>query len=136
MDNENSSEANNIVELRKAETYASHKTASQNLLNTSIIQNYVGLLVFVYSNNKDEYNFGKALIVLIYIAFTVQFIIFVLLNILLYIKQTHKFESVSLDAKKLNVFVTVLSGISLVLNIAITTVALEVKDSDSTNSTS
>ncbi len=107
-------------------TYASHKSVSQNLLNTSVIQGNIGLLVFVYANDKDDNGFGKALITLISISLALQFIIFILLTILFHVRQNYQMHR-NITAVGMNSVVTALSGITLVVNIAITAVSLELK---------
>ncbi len=108
-------------------TYASHKSVSQNLLNTSVIQGNIGLLVFVYANDRNEEGFGKALIALIIISFSLQFIIFILLTILFHVRQNYRLHR-NITAIGMNSLVTALSGVALVINIAITTVSLELKN--------
>ena len=106
--------------------YASHKSVSQNLLNTSVIQGNIGLLVFVYANDRDDEGFGKAMIILISISLALQFVIFILLTILLHVKQNYQVHR-KITAVGINSIVTALSGITLVINIAITAVSLELK---------
>lgn len=108
-------------------TYASHKSVSQNLMNTSIIQGNIGLLVFVYANDKDDNGFGKALITLISISLAFQFIIFILLTILFHVRQNYQMHR-NITAVGMNSLVTSLSGVALVINIAITAVSLELKN--------
>ncbi len=110
-------------------TYASHKSVSQNLLNTSVIQGNIGLLVFVYANDRDDERFGKALIALISISLILQFIIFILLTILFHVKQNFQVHR-NVTAIGMNSAVTALSGITLVVNIAITAVSLELKNDE------
>ena len=45
--------------------YASHKSVSQNLLNTSVIQSHIGTLVYILSNETDNKGFETAGISLI-----------------------------------------------------------------------
>jgi hypothetical protein len=112
-----------------ANTYASHKSVSQSLLNTSVIQGNIGLLVYVYANDKDGDGFGNALVILISVSLALQFIIFILLTILFHVRQTHQ-VSHNITATGLNSTVTALSGVVLVVNMAITAVSLEVKKED------
>ena len=109
-----------------ANTYASNKSVSQNLLNISTIQGNIGLLVAVYANDRDDEGFGKATIVLISISLAFQFVIFVLLTILLHVKQNYQMHR-KITAVGMNSLVTALSGLTLVINIAITAVSLELK---------
>ena len=107
-------------------TYASHKTVSQGLLNTSVIQSNIGLLVSLYANDKENAQFGTVLIVLIIISFVLQFVIFILLTVLLHVKQNHKIHR-NITAVGMNSLVTALSASILVVNMAITVVASEIK---------
>lgn len=107
-------------------TYASNKSVSQNLLNTSVIQGNIGLMVFVYASNRDDEGFGKALIALIIVSILLQFIIFILLTILFHVRQNYQIHS-NITAIGMNSAVTALSGVVLVVNIAITAVSLELK---------
>ena len=106
--------------------YASHKSVSQSLLNTSVIQGNIGLMVFVYANDRDDEGFGKALITLIIVSLTLQFIIFILLTILFHVRQNYQMHR-NITAIGMNSVVTALSGVVLVVNIAITAVSLELK---------
>ncbi len=107
-------------------TYSSNKSVSQNLLNTSVIQGNIGLLVFLYANGKDGEGFGTALITLISISLALQFIIFILLTILFHVRQNYQMHR-NITAVGMNSTITALSGVVLVVNIAITTVSLELK---------
>ena len=109
-----------------ANTYASHKSVSQSLLNTSVIQSQIGLIVSIYSNDQNEEGFGQAAIILIGISFVIQFIIFILLTILFHVKQNFKIHR-NITAIGMNSLVTALSGIALVINISITAVTLELR---------
>ena len=115
-----------MEEEQDVNMYSSHKSVSQNLMNTSIIQGNIGLLIFVYANDKEDYGFGKALIALISISLALQFIIFILLTILFHVKQHYQFHR-KITAVGMNSLVTALSGIVLMVNIAITTVSLELQ---------
>ncbi len=108
-------------------TYASHKSVSQNLLNISVIQGHIGLLVFVYANDRSDELFGQALIILIAISLSFQFIIFILLTILFHVKQSYQIHR-NITAVGMNTVVTALSGVVLVINIAVTAVSIELKN--------
>jgi hypothetical protein len=119
-----------MEEEQDANTYASHKSVSQNLMNTSIIQGNIGMLIFVYANDKEDAGFGKALITLISISLALQFVIFILLTILFHVKQHYQIHR-RITAVGMNSLVTALSGFVLIVNIAITAVSLELqKDTD------
>ena len=112
--------------ISQDDKYSSNKSVSQNLFNTSIIQGNIGLLVFVYASDRDDDGFGKALIALISISLSLQFVIFIILTILLHVKQNYQMHR-KITAVGMNSLVTALSGITLVVNIAITVVSLELK---------
>ena len=107
--------------------YSSHKSVSQSLLNTTSIQGNIGLIVFVYASDRDDEGFGKALIALIGVSLALQFIIFILLTILFHVRQNYQVHR-NITAVGMNSAVTALSGVVLVVNIAITTVSLELKE--------
>lgn len=112
--------------------YASQKSVSQNLLNTSIIQSHIGLLVFVYSEGDDLTGFEPTMVVLIILSIILQSVMFFMLTWLFYVRPGYKWKCFT--AEVLNGLVTALSGVALMLNIAITTVSLELKPSASENS--
>lgn len=117
------------LEKEKTNTYASQKSVSQNLLNTSIIQSHIGLLIYVFSTSQENTGFGQALIALIVCSLILQLTIFLLLTFLLFVRQDFKKWSF-LKATYVNAVVTAFSGIALIINIAITTLSVEVRNND------
>ena len=114
------------VELKHEEfnKYASHKSVSQNLLNTSIIQSHIGTLVYIFSNDTETNGFEIAAITLIGASLILQVFIFFALTWLVYRRQDY--SSTFTSAVGVNVLVTCASGIALMINIGITAVALEI----------
>ena len=113
------------LQLEGFNKYASHKSVSQNLLNTSIIQSHIGTLVYILSNDSDNEGFEIAAITLICASLILQILIFFMLTWLVYRRQDY--TSTFTTAVGVNVLVTCASGIALVVNIAITAVALEIR---------
>ena len=115
------------IELQSEEfnKYASHKTVSQNLLNTSIIQSHIGMLVFILAEADELKGFEYTAISLITVSVIMQIVIFFALTWLNYRRQDY--TSRILSAVGMNVFVTCMSGVTLIVNIAITAVTLEIR---------
>ncbi len=113
--------------LSKFNRYASQKSVSQNLLNTSVIQSHIGLLVYIYSDTHLLSRLEYAAIVLVLMSLSVQTVMFFMLTWLFYVNPNYQYRFLS--AEIINGLVTVLSGISLIINIAITSVSLEIKPS-------
>jgi len=113
------------TEEAKFNRYASQKSVSQNLLNTSIIQSHIGLLVFVYSDGDDLSGFEATTVVLVVLSIILQSIMFFMLTWLFYIRPGYQWKCFT--AEVANGLVTALSGVALMLNIAITAVSLELK---------
>ena len=109
----------------KFDKYASQKSVSQNLLNTSAIQTQIGNLVFLFSNGKNFSEFEIATISIIFVSIFLQINIFFLVVWLFHVKPTYKFKLLS--AEIMNAIVTALSGISLILNMTITVLILEIR---------
>jgi hypothetical protein len=116
-------------ELQKEDfnKYASHKSVSQNLLNTSVIQSHIGTLIFILSDGDDSKGFETAAIILISCSLCIQLFIFFSLTWLLYHRQDY--NSSNLSSVGVNIGVTCLSGVALIINISITAVALEIRRS-------
>ena len=106
--------------------YASHKSVSQNLLNTSIIQSHIVTLVYILSNDNENKDFEIAAIILITISLLLQIIIFFMLTWLVYRRHDH--SSTYISSIGVNIIVTCMSGISLIINIAISAVVLEIQN--------
>ena len=104
--------------------YALHKSVSQNLLNTSVIQSHIGTLVYILSNDIDNKGFEIAEISLISLSLTLQIFIFFALVWLTYRRQDY--TSSFLSSEQINILVTYMSGITLIINIAITAISLEI----------
>ena len=56
--------------------YASHKSVSQNLLNTSIIQSHIGSLVYIFAEIKNLGGFEYTAIALISLSLIIQLLYF------------------------------------------------------------
>ena len=112
------------------EKSSSHKETSQHLLNMSIIQSHIGTLVYIFAEDNLD-TFEIAAIVLIGISFLFQFIIFFSITWLSYTRQDAPSQVTPAPPKigivGLNIMITLLSGISLVINIAITAVVLKIQ---------
>jgi predicted RND superfamily exporter protein len=105
-------------------TYATSKSVSQNLLNTTSITGQITLLVMVYSKVTDVLTgFQTALIVLIITSLFLQFVIFVLLVVLA--QSTDEKICGYFSATNLNSLVTSLTGLLLILGAAISAVNLK-----------
>ena len=113
------------TEEAKFNRYASQKSVSQNLLNTSIIQSHIGLLVFVYSDGGDLSGFEATTVVLVVLSIILQSTTPFMLTWLFYIRPGYQWKCFT--AEVVNGLVTALSGVALMLNIAITAVSLELK---------
>ena len=98
--------------------YATSKSNSQNLLNLSVVQSQISLLVSVVSGPLTGW--GKALISLISMALFLQLIIFFLLIILAKTKEEK--IGTKFTATGINAFVTALSGVLLMTTTGITAV--------------
>jgi hypothetical protein len=105
--------------------YASHKSVSQNLLNTSVMQSHIGTLIFILSESDDNKGFEIAAIILISFSLFIQLIIFFSLTWLLYHRQDENSSIIS--PAGVNIAVTCLSGIALIINISITAISLEIR---------
>ena len=113
-------------EKNKSNTYASHKSISQQLLNTSIISAHVGYLLTIFDDTNSDGlgGFEYAAVVLISISIFVQICIFLMLTWLFYVDTKTKYGCIT--AKKVNGFVTAVSGLSLILNISITSIMVRI----------
>lgn len=101
--------------------YASTKSVSQELLNTTSIQQLIGLLISLLSLMEKPYDgFMITTIVLITVSLSLQIIIFILI-VLIY--QDNSLET----AKPKNSLVKMLSTVVLLTNIPITVLAVKIK---------
>lgn len=99
-------------------TYATSKSTSQSLLNLSVIQSQISLLVTVIAGPINGW--AQSLITLLTLSLTLQLVIFVLLVIL----AKSKIEKIGkYTATGINALVTTLSGILLMTTSAITAVS-------------
>lgn len=103
-----------------ANTYATSKSNSQNLLNISVVQSQILLLVNVLQLNRIN-AWGAVLITLIANALILEFIIFVLL-VLLAKSKTEQVTKYCM-ATGMNSLVTTLSGLLLIITSGITIVS-------------
>lgn len=127
MDEEDKPPTSNSLELtklkNKSNVYSSSQSISQNLLNTSIISLHISILVnTVY---YDYYSDGlssleSTLVILTSISIFAQLLIFFAVVWLYYVKPTTKRGCIT--AKMVNGWVTGASGLTLVINIAISAV--------------
>jgi len=118
----------------KFNTYASHKSVSQELLNTSIIQGQIGLIIGLFvlkasattAEGKILNAFEIALLVLIAVSLLIRFTMFVLIIIMLRTSRTQVSKKVTTcTVTEINNTVMSLSGLTLILDIAITTIAVQ-----------
>lgn len=113
---------NTALEKRENEfnTYATSKTYQEGMLNTSLIQSQIGLIVSVISSgiNGTFSGFQIALMVLLSISISLQFLIYVLLAML---AKSKKIDSTKkrCNVASINVAVTSLSGLLLIVTSAI-----------------
>ena len=101
-------------------SFISQKTVSQHLLNTSILQNQISLLVYIAARNINNV-FSRACISLIFISIFSQLLIYFLLVWLLYVPPNTNacICSSYFNAQNINAIVTFLSGLTLLINISI-----------------
>lgn len=111
--------------------YATSKSTSQTLLNTSVFQAQIFQLVSIAQNPLT--NWTIALIVFICLSLCLQFVIFVLLTLL----AKSKTEQVTKDctATAINNLVTSLTGVLLIVTISISAIT-KISNTTNTNSTS
>ena len=108
----------------------SHKEISQHLLNLSVIQTQIGLLVGVYYSGCESLGLCKTTIALVIISLALQGLIFILVTWLFYVGASY---NGFISARMVNGIVTFLSGLSLVVNCCITTVSLKIPGINSTS---
>lgn len=104
--------------------YATSKSVSQNMLNISTIQGLIVIMVDIFARRTFLNNFQIALIVLICLSISLQFVIFVLLVVL----ARSRTEQIGTGccfttATALNSTVTSLSGLLLMITSGITILA-------------
>ncbi len=114
------------LERDKFNNYASKKSVSQGLFNTSVIQSQIGLVVSIFSNGLKLNGFAIATIALISASFALQVIIMFMIGILMRANRVK--ESRGCGTNAVNDWITFLSGIALILNIAITATSVSVYD--------
>ena len=112
--------------------YATSKSVSQTMLNTTSIQTQIVILVSIFSGGVASLSGSQiSLVVLISISLSLQFIIFVLLVVLAKSRSvTDSLGSFSIES--INATVTSLSGLLLIVTSAISVLAI----SSTTNKTS
>ena len=116
------------LERDKFNTYATSKSVSQNLLNTAVITQYVGIMInlFKIRNASSGFTgFQIALLVFICFSFTLQALIFVLLVILS--KSTREKVGRCCTTTTINAWVTTLTGLSTIITIVITTLSVQIQ---------
>jgi hypothetical protein len=99
--------------------YATSKSTSQSLLNLSVVQSQISLLVNVIAGPLNGW--AKSLVTLLSLSLILQLIIFVLLIILAKTKEEK--IGTKFTATGINAFVTALSGVLLMTTSAITAVS-------------
>lgn len=129
------SECKKALELQSIDSnsYATTKTYGQGHLNISAIQLQISMLLFVSATPGPLDKYQITLVVLICIAMTVEFAIFVLLIILANAK-TDKIGR-GCTATSINSLVTSMTGFLLLLTTAITSVSVYAKVTLGVNST-
>jgi len=113
------------IRCEYSDKYASHKSVSQNLLNTSIVQSHIGSLVYILVEIQDLGDLEYTAIALISASLIIQTIIFFALVWLFYRRQDYNTNLLS--APGVNIGVTTLSGVSLMINMAITAIMLNIR---------
>lgn len=108
------------IDDSKANHYASQKSVSQNLLNMSVISFHIRILVDTARNDNLD-NFDYATITLACLSVVLQLIMFFLLVWLFYSRKQIKYRF--LTTTGINGVVTCMSGVALILNVAIVTVS-------------
>lgn len=108
--------------------YATKKSVSQNHLNLSGVMYLISLFLAVFSEGRDpatgQYRPAQiALIVLISLSITLQFVIFTLVTILANSKTEQLSTRCRCSATSVNNLVTSLSGMLLIVTAAITSVS-------------
>mgnify|MGYP000426179704 FL=1 len=115
----------------KFNAYATNKSISQTMLNTTVIQYNIGLFLFTfYGSGNHLNNYEIALVVLLSASMFIEVIIFIFLAFLIMVRQDSKTSLCSrtmFKAKHANFLVTLLSGFAWMTNIAITYVYSQVK---------
>ena len=120
------------IERDKFNTYATSKSVSQNLLNTALITQYVGIVInrFTLRKNSDAFTgFQIALLTFICLSFILQFLVFTLLVILS--KATTEKVGKSCTTTGINALVTSLTGLSTIITIVITALGVSVQSESS-----
>lgn len=115
----------NLIDKNKSDRYSSQKSVSQNLLNTSIIQSNLGVIIFIFSENVWT-GFEYTAIILSFSSLALQILMFFIITWLIYIRQEYSNRLVS--AERVNLCVTIFSGITLVINLAITTLITKIRN--------
>ena len=119
------------LEIHKQDSnaYATTKTYGQGHLNISAIQLQISMLLFVSTTAGRLDGYQIALVVLICIALTTEFTIFVILAVLANAKtdQIGKSGACACTATSLNALVTSMTGFLLILTTAITSVSVYAK---------
>ncbi len=117
------------LEIHKQDSnaYATTKTYGQGHLNISAIQLQISMILFVSTTAGRLDGYQIALIVLICIALTTEFTIFVILAILANAKTDKIGTRCTCTATSLNALVTSMTGFLLILTTAITSVSVYAK---------
>lgn len=112
----------------------SHKTIAQKLLNLSIITFYISILVNVIVSNCDS-SLCRAAIGLAVAGLVFQLIIFLFLVILLYIPLDYTTGAGYITTQTINAFLTFITGLSLILNIAMNIIQVKLPINIMSNTT-
>lgn len=109
------------MERSNSNTYATKKSVQAGLLNTSVIQSQIGILVNIFYLKPHDMalgGFAISTIVLIGVSICLQLLLYCLITLLM--KSTTEQVTKHFTATTINDIVTFLTGLSLILNIAIT----------------
>jgi len=124
------------IERDKFNNYATSKSVSQNLLNTAVITQYIGILInlFTIRNITGKFTgFQIALLAFICMSFLLQVLIFILLVILS--KSTKENVGKNCTTTSINTWVTALTGVSTIVTIVITALGVQVQSESATSTT-
>ncbi len=99
--------------------YASQKSISQKLLNISSIQFHIGILINTFVNYPKLEGLHVSLITLVIFILIIETVIFVMITWLFYANINENYWT-PIRPMYINSIVTILSGVSMIINISIT----------------
>jgi hypothetical protein len=103
-------------------SYATTKSVSQNFLNITAIQSMITILVRIYSSGGILNDLIRSLVILVSLNIFLQFIVFSSLVILAKSRSVEVMPGVT--ATGLNDFITITTGLILIINSAITIISI------------